>query len=119
MRKFKFKAWSKDEKRMLINVSLLDGFPCIRENGKLVCYGNCEIMQCTGLKDKSGREIYEGDIIVDNSGEKYVCEWGEPEAGFYLYQLSSARTFYFCNFEENELKIVGNIHENPELLKEG
>ena len=67
-----------------------------------------EIMQYTGLKDKNGKEIYEGDILEVYGGEciNYLVES--------LYSI-----FYDRINTELEYEIIGNIHENPELLKGG
>lgn len=61
----------------------------------------------TGKYDVNGNEIYQGDILIDGE-ENYIVEWGEEEAGFYLFQESSARTFYFPDLKD--LKVIGNIH---------
>lgn len=75
------------------------------------------IMLFTGKRDINGKDIYEGDIVEDSVGEKYIVEWGDMECGFYLFQISSSRTFYFADFQ-NELKVVGNIWENNEVENE-
>jgi len=49
----------------------------------------------TGKLDRHGERIFEGDVLVDDDGNNYIVEWGEEEAGFYLFQESSARVFYF------------------------
>ena len=114
---FKFRVWRKKEEYMnrsrqaVANIIKL----FILEDPKKDDY---ILMPYIGLKDKDNEEIYEKDILIDNAGEKYICEWGEIEAGFYLYQISSARTFYFPDFDKNELKIIGNIYENKELIGE-
>lgn len=79
-----------------------------------------ELMQYTGLKDKSGKEIYEGDIV-----EFFPCPESEEEQHFIIglityrkeYAAFSARSkgMHYYLLDENSTKIIGNIHENPEL----
>ena len=70
------------------------------------------LMQSTGLKDKNGKEIYEGDII--SGGQNYEVFWDNGLAGFL------ARSSHTQGRELNDsFEIIGNIYENPELLKEG
>jgi uncharacterized phage protein (TIGR01671 family) len=78
-----------------------------------------ELMQFTGLHDKNGKEIYEGDIIKpDNS--RYACKvtWSDKYASFVLTREGWAFRHYFgeaCDPEDFE--VIGNIYENPELLE--
>ena len=76
------------------------------------------VCQFTGLLDKNGKEIYEGDIL-EVSDEMYAkVVWNKEKASFeyeYLYPTQIANTFYELNMPY--LSIVGNIHDNPELMK--
>lgn len=92
-------------------------------------YGNCSIklennilMQCTGLEDKNGKLIYEGDIL--KTKEHNLCKEGELFKVFYqetLCQflgksLTTDNCIDLCDLYEDE--VIGNIYENPELLED-
>lgn len=71
-----------------------------------------ELMQYTGLKDKNGKEIYEGDVVQPYSnGTNFVVEWWH--SGWYLVLENRHSMLYTIGRPE----VIGNIHENPELLK--
>lgn len=77
-----------------------------------------EIEQCTGLKDKNGKLIYEGDIVVESFLGKTVVKWLDNKCGYNIsksFQYDDGR----CKFEsESWYEIIGNIHENKDLLED-
>lgn len=74
------------------------------------------LMQCTGLKDKNGKLIYEGDICITDDGETAIIEWNNYNAIFGV--IIEGGLYTFDNFFESDLEIIGNIYENPELLED-
>lgn len=82
-----------------------------------------ELLRYTGLKDINGEEIYEGDICrqkdVKKFGEHtYVVEWHNNGWFSYTEKDTSKREEYYYNLGLFTVEIIGNIYENPELLKE-
>lgn len=157
MREIKFRAWDKNAKRM---IGWYDrGFlnETIFNNGSMLCefplrYANSDscmwiYMQYTGLKDKNGVEIYEGDIVereawhgeidsvmaeqaAERNGKKInwtvkkVILW-HPTNGTYIWRKFNdlEDMVYvgdiFTGIDAAISSVIGNIYENPELLKAG
>lgn len=127
-REIKFRAWDKTNNRWINDTEFLidsDGlvllFDSERGNevkglsGKWRTADEEEIilLQSTGLKDKNGKEIYEGDIVFSD-GHKGIVVYEKEFAGFYVQEIGSE---FSAKLKQALMEIIGNIYENPELLK--
>lgn len=73
------------------------------------------VCEWTGLKDRNGRKIFEGDLVKDNGPDRvYRVEYQAPE--FVCEDDSDCQCISLRGFHD-ELEVLGNIHENPELLQ--
>ena len=130
MREIKFRAWLKEEKKM-VNVETMDftdkTIRCLKKNEFINAYllrrmifDDIELMQYTGLKDKNGKEIYEGDILFfRDENMKYVVVW--QDAAFIIKSIEIRKySEKMCWLDDTEIccEIVGNIYENKKLLEE-
>ena len=76
--------------------------------------------QYTGLTDKNGKKIFEGDIVERVSdGERAIINWLRYSACFGLSFDGWCNGFDDYDFSLNDFKVIGNIHDNPELLEGG
>jgi uncharacterized phage protein (TIGR01671 family) len=120
MREIKFRAWDRNNKIML-DVFGIDYWMPQEENEKngirsVKTYegelGNFALMQYTGLKDKNGKEIYEDDIIKETMGVgKVVFRSGAFGLDYGI------RITPLCINDMSSWEAIGNVWENPELLK--
>ncbi len=85
-----------------------------------------ELMQYTGLKDKNGKEIYEGDIFDCPYGDetinhhKWEIIWGKEKGGFALKRIGESCNQDMVHQTVSDMvyrEIIGNIYENPDLIK--
>ena len=115
MLEIKFRAWDKYNKRY-------NGRFCIGDDGSFIdmtsgdpndwkLVKNMTVHRYTGLKDSKGTEIYEGDILTELGHVKKV-EWSEEGAGWVFVVLHNTIHNYSAS-----IVVIGNIYENPELLK--
>lgn len=72
------------------------------------------IMHFTGLTDKDGKHIYESDIIETSRGDWGVIVWKAP---FFEVTVSETQSCLYSREFFNDVKVIGNIYNNPELLK--
>ena len=129
MREHKYRAWDKKEKRWLgvnLQMSVVDGLLWWQYG-----YGceilsaeereNIELVQYTGLKDKNGKEIYEGDIIKDIENWIGIVEWNKKDCFFNInYPIQKETMMFDDAFDSNperNAEIIGNIYDNPELME--
>jgi uncharacterized phage protein (TIGR01671 family) len=135
MRTIKFRAWDKENKCMRKNVGVSETFV----EYDISCHQPVDIMipmQWTGLIDKNGKEIYEGDFVQDErvidvyENYKEIVKFGEHTTdsgygdnvvvyGFYTESCEGNRgyTTALIPDDANNMQVIGNIYENPELLE--
>ena len=127
MREIKFRAWEKryGEYVEILTLYHQDGVfaaTCCNDGKTTTPYfypEDIDIEQFTGLRDKDGKEIYDGDIVdgIIISGDKYKASEVAFDGG--AFSLKVDPNYWPCLYEAwpEHLKIIGNIHENPDLLK--
>lgn len=120
MKEIKFRAWDKELKFIQYNIGIakLKYSPFAVENiGWLVdpSDNKTALMQYTGLKDKNGREIYEGDILFCEA-ENYKGKVWFNRGGF-MTDCEGFGNHFVAETNTEDLEIIGNIYENPDLLK--
>lgn len=118
MREIKFRAWLKETKEMIPVYDISWNKDMINTEGPWRFFDEVVLMQYTGLKDKNGVEIYEGDIVNCREYGFGKIEWNEEDACFYFYAV------YKGGFDEEyiydyleDMEVIGNIYEHRHLLE--
>lgn len=124
MREIKFRAWNKKYNFIMIPDIISQKTNRVKYDGDWYEKNEFELMQYTGLKDKNGKEIYEGDIVkhrdeVIGKDKTYCVKWYEGEFVRRRNTPMGMQNHYINKSIANKCEVIGNIYENPELLEVG
>lgn len=117
-REIKFRAWDEKSGQMLQSTSknLSTFFTMYNEFQEFANHFGTRIilMQFTGLRDITGRDVYEGDIIARTTIPDRIVEWDSDDCCWVTRKISTGN---ICRIDIDYFDVViGNIHQNPELL---
>lgn len=128
MREIKFRAWHKAEKRFINLNGMSTEFGTMTDKGQV--YGiteqgvlreydidEIELMQYTDLKDKNGKEIFEGDIVKPFTDDINIAQIIYLAPKFVIATKKKDGSYLLWNYLKDEIEIIGNIHQDKNLLK--
>lgn len=134
-RKIKFRAWDIEKKEIRYDIT---GFECSLEGTisavfldgdvyPLQGYGQSAfIMEFTGLFDRAGKDVFEGDLLMGCTEDIWRVMWNPEDARFVLFLIEATKKFdgrlggYYISMQGYRVKamsIIGSVFENPELLE--
>lgn len=117
MRDIKFRAWHKKEKRMIYGIEHGRDSRDMSFGDYLDYPDYYEVMQFTGLLDDKGREIYEGDILKELTNNDSSFELGVCKEVIGGWKIFNAKNSSIC-WHGWKQEVIGNIYENPGMVKE-
>lgn len=128
MREIKFRVWDKESNQWVTSLNQKSITKINYDSRFLVKWNRYVLLQYTGLKDKNGKEIYDGDVVKywhkfprgagageDRNGIVHWNKWGNWE----IKENQNPLDDYCTDLESYSvnIEVIGNIHENPELIK--
>lgn len=136
MRKHKFRIWDDDAQEMIYEGGYAHFVGCnsifigVGSQG-VIFYDRCdavkgyeidtdnryEVMEYTGLHDKNGDEIWEGDIIKHEIWGIFKIVWDELSAAFRAVSEDGEKDLNLAHAQLQRTKVIGNIYKNPEILQ--
>lgn len=136
MREIKFRAWNKNSSTMIDLYKITPLAINIPQDGLFIPFGDdIELMQFTGLLDKNGKEIYEGDILsghlslgdpnfADDKTANVVVVWFQSNVEYilvdideYVRNVRDEPSYMSIDEPWTKREVIGNIYENKDLLK--
>lgn len=124
--RFKFRAWNKEDKKMYAVEGVYAYKDECTQGGEVFLQWfktshyfpeQVELMQCTGLKDKNGKLIYEGDIVQWGK-TNFAVVWQSCQYALKKDINEKPIDFSLTSFNGKGIEVIGNIYENKELLNE-
>jgi uncharacterized phage protein (TIGR01671 family) len=106
-RQIKFRAWAADTKEI---IPFEQFFSEWFEDDEII------VMQCTGLLDNKGNDVYEGDIVKNIIGDIGTVYFDESHAAF-MFQYNHSSEPFFMDAADRDFEVIGNIYQHKKLLK--